>query len=121
MTDLESVCPNCKKVFPVYRDGGRVERKYCSKKCWREFAARSKQENERKVRERRERHKILSESLVPQERCAKCIYHLKYGYLYHCGYFLKTGELRTTKHPEGLTSTCYEFEPRKRRSENNDR
>ena len=115
MTDLESVCPNCGKTFAVYRDGIRLDRKYCSKACWRDFVAKKKAAKEKLAAETRGKIKPLSQTLVSQERCKKCRYHMKYGYLYHCGYVFCEGRTRTSLHPEGLTSTCYEFKPKKRR------
>ena len=109
----KNVCPNCGKVFPTYVEGNRTERKYCSKECWRAFT-----EKRAKLRyEAKHRHTALSDTLVPQKVCEKCKYHAKYGKLFHCGYMLYTDTTRTSLHPEGLTSDCKEFEPRRRRKQ----
>lgn len=57
-----------------------------------------------------------SKPLVDPKLCAKCVYSETdnvYGYC--CGYLNKTGRTRTSLHPEGLTSDCKEFKPRKRK------
>jgi hypothetical protein len=54
----------------------------------------------------------LSEPLVDIKYCRKCAYSLRYAKGYHCGYMFFTGHTRTALHPEGLTPTCYEFEPK---------
>ena len=58
----------------------------------------------------------VGKPLVDTKWCQKCEYGAggEQGTPY-CGYMLKTGTTRTARHPEGLTSTCYEFEPRKKR------
>ncbi len=58
----------------------------------------------------------MSKPLVSPAKCAKCVYRSGgEGKGYHCGYELITGHTRTALHPEGLTSTCYEFKQRQRK------
>ena len=47
-------------------------------------------------------------------QCGKCQYGTKLENFWCCGYFEIMGHTRTSLHPEGLTSHCYEFTPRKR-------
>ena len=108
------VCPGCGEKFPIYINGDHYERKFCSKDCWRAYAAGKK---EAKVQERRKRYAAMSQTLVPQERCEKCKYSMKYLHLFHCGYLLMNGTSRTMLHPEGLTADCQEFTPKRRRKQ----
>ena len=54
--------------------------------------------------------------MVDPKWCRKCEYGAggEQGTPY-CGSMLKTGTTRTALHPEGLTSTCYEFKPKQRK------
>lgn len=55
-----------------------------------------------------------SKPLVDLKKCAKCIYAAGGNTNIYCGYLNITGHSRTSLHPEGLTSDCKEFMPRKR-------
>lgn len=53
--------------------------------------------------------------LVDRRKCAACAYGHGTGEAHYCGFLYIKGYSRTSLHPEGLTSTCYEFEPKKRK------
>lgn len=53
--------------------------------------------------------------LVDPKWCRKCVYCVTQSNIKHCGYMFIKRTTRTALHPEGLTSTCYEFEPKQRK------
>lgn len=53
--------------------------------------------------------------MVPYETCRKCRYYSNFADSWRmCMYFIYTGVLRSSLHPEGLTKECREFEPKQR-------
>lgn len=101
-------CAYCGKHVVMEHNRGQ-RKKYCSKKCssamWEEIHRGRKKGQKDKV--------TLSVPLVPVRQCAKCRYGLLVGRDICCAYFEIEGRTRTILHPEGLTSDCTEFKPRK--------
>ena len=101
-------CKYCGKPMEV-PDNRKITKRYCSKNC---------QDRARRARENGYLSQKMSEPLVPTEQCKKCQYGTNLENIWRCGYFEIMGHTRTSLHPEGLTSHCYEFKPRKRGRKN---
>lgn len=101
-------CKYCGKPMEV-PDNRKTTKKYCSKICSEK--ARYKREHENLT-------KKMSDPLVDPEFCRVCQYGTNLENFWRCGYFEETGHTRTSLHPEGLTSHCYEFKPKKRGRKN---
>ena len=86
-------------------------RKFCNSKCQAAYHARKRQQAAEKAAEAAKRRKTL----IPESQCRKCIYGCVYGGRFGCGYVFETGTPRLLLHPEGLTSECKEFTPKKRK------
>lgn len=100
-------CKVCGKPIEVMEK--QKKRMYCSESCRKKaFMAKKNGFLQQK----------LSKPLVPTEQCGKCHYGAMLENIWRCGYFEETGHTRTSLHPEGLTSHCYEFMPKKRGRKN---
>ena len=96
-------CKYCGKQIEV--PGENTNRLYCSESC-KKKAYRAKKNGGFLVDQSKPR--------IQPEQCGKCQYGTKLENFWCCGYFEIMGHTRTSLHPEGLTSHCYEFTPKKR-------
>ena len=114
-------CLNCgkKDVLPVT---SCTPKKFCCRACYLEYIAKYKTMPDTKPRINRATGapakagaSDTSKQLVDPKWCRKCVYCVTQSNVKHCGYMLIKDTTRTALHPEGLTSTCYEFEPKQRK------
>lgn len=114
-------CLNCgkKDVLPVT---SCTPKKFCSRACYLEYIAKYKTMPDTKPRINRATGapakagaSDTSKPLVDPKWCRKCVYCVTQSNIKHCGYMFIKGTTRTALHPEGLASTCYEFEPKQRK------
>ena len=114
-------CLNCgkKDVLPVT---SCTPKKFCSRACYLEYIAKYKTMPDTKPRINKATGapakagaSDTSKQLVDPKWCRKCVYCVTQSNVKHCGYMLIKDTTRTALHPEGLTSTCYEFEPKQRK------
>lgn len=101
-------CKYCGKPIEILNEKRKVKQ-YCSDACCKRA---------QRARENGYIRPDLSKPLVPTEQCGKCHYGAMLENIWRCGYFEETGHTRTSLHPEGLTSHCYEFTPKKRGRKN---
>ena len=103
------VCKNCGERFTTVKEYD-VERKFCSKQCYREFC---------------KKHPIpgagsngykLTKPKTPEAQCKKCEFGNCIGSTWCCGYFdIGDNHSRHYLHPEGLPDVCQEYKPKKRK------
>lgn len=114
-------CLNCgkKAVLPVT---SCTPKKFCCRTCYREYIAKHRTMPDTKPRINKATGapakagaSDTSQQLVDPKWCRKCVYCVTQSNIKHCGYMLIKDTTRTALHPEGLTSTCYEFEPKQRK------
>ena len=108
------LCPNCGKEFPLFHKKYRMERKYCSNECRREFEQKRMAANEAMRKAARASAHLLGATKTPPEQCKKCQYGGYVGGMWGCNYFEITKHTRHSLHPEGLPDECQEFEKKKR-------
>ena len=117
-------CLNCgkKAVLPVT---SCTPKKFCCRTCYREYIAKYRTMPDTKPRINSRPQAAPAKAgasdtsrkpLVDIGKCKRCAYGTgdEYSKACSCNYFVIAGHSRTSLHPEGLTSTCYEFKPRKR-------
>lgn len=122
---VEHICKMCGKSFvSTY-----MESKYCSRECYAKARAakvipptvrQPKPKQDKAAAEATAKAGASdnrSKPLVDTKWCNRCEYGTGDAYAKRnsCNYMNIMGHSRTSLHPEGLTSTCYEFKPRKRR------
>lgn len=114
-------CLNCGKSATL-PSVSCTPKKFCSRTCYREYIAKHRTMPDTKPRINKATSapakagaSDTSKPLVDPKLCRKCVYCVTQSNVKHCGYMLIKGTTRTALHPEGLTSTCYEFEPKQRK------
>lgn len=117
----EFTCLNCgkKDVLPVT---SCTPKKFCCRACYREYIAKHRTMPDTKPRIN-SRPKAAAKAvasdirkpLVDIRQCKKCVFGVTQSGYIHCGYVLIKGTTRTALHPDGLTSTCYEFVQKQRK------
>jgi hypothetical protein len=117
-------CLNCgkKAVLPVT---SCTPKKFCCRTCYREYIAKHRTMPDTKPRINSRMQAAPAKAgasdtsrkpLVDIGKCKRCAYGTgdEYSNACSCNYFVIAGHSRTSLHPEGLTSTCYEFKPKKK-------
>ena len=118
----EFKCLNCGKSATL-PSVSCTPKKFCNRNCYREYIAKYRKMPDTKPRINSRPQAApakagasdTSQQLVDPKLCRKCVYCVTQSNIKHCGYMFIKRTTRTALHPEGLTSTCYEFEPRKKR------
>ena len=119
----EFICLNCGKKA-ILRTTSCTPKKFCCRTCYSEYVRKrgavpdTKQEINKATAAvpAKAGASDTSKQLVDPKWCRKCEYGAGGQFnIPHCGYMIKTGTTRTALHPEGLTSTCYEFKPKQRK------
>lgn len=106
----EYTCLNCGKRNFMDEEPNSTPRKFCDRKCWKEYQEKKPGRNGPAARGR-----YLSPTPVPPEQCEKCRFGILLGTCWSCGYFEIMGQTRMSLHPEGLSGPCQEFEIAKKK------
>lgn len=120
MAEQLLVCKNCGQQKNVTRYHYDVERKFCSRQCFREWQikeqARKLAEAPPPPTEKKPPGKAITKPRTPEAQCKKCKWGQMIGHVYGCGYFdFDNNHSRHYLHPDGLPDVCQEYEPRKRK------
>ena len=107
MAAYEFDCAWCGKHVALEEFRGHPQKFCCKRCCNKAYEAR----RGGKKQEPKER----PGPLVPLEKCEKCRFSSRpTGEYFMCAYHEIMGHSRTSLHPEGLTSDCKEYQPRRR-------
>jgi hypothetical protein len=119
----EFKCLNCGKSATL-PSTSCTPKKFCSRACYLEYIAKYKTMPDTKPRINKATgapakagaSDTSRKPLVDIGKCKRCAYGTgdEYSNACSCNYFVIAGHSRTSLHPEGLTSTCYEFKQKKK-------
>jgi hypothetical protein len=107
-------CLNCGKKHTV-PSANVAPKKFCNRTCWREYCEKTRNKAAEALA-KAGASDTGRKPLVDIGKCKRCVYGTgdEDSKACSCNYFVIAGHSRTSLHPEGLTSTCYEFKPKKK-------